>query len=445
MKNIFGKEEVLISCSSLRSINLNNAKLASPKQTNFAINNKSFLLLTKRVNDLIEKNAIKIAGRVKKRFWNGKKTDINKMIVEILMARRYRGGTRENNGFNILYQKVSERTKQNLPIRLTISLFPCKIPNLLKSAGQLPDLADLASLARLKEISLAVKQIYPSGAKFIVLMDGYRFKEILNFPDGIIHDYQIGMQLFSKSLNLSENVELVDYVETLDKFLPTEIKSKKKEIFLRTKAEYERVFGKGCDLKKPLSAISKLLDSAKDKELANKFIALYMSLIYCLYVPEIRTFEDGDSLTLRVFGDIFNFKDTDKSLSTIRKRIVQNTWDFTIKYISEIVSGRLTKPVEYIYPDSIRCDMHNITDRLTLYPVNRSTKLSSFHGSGYIDKNLNINVGLRVVLTTNNYLPVYGKIFGLDYSRQPFLYLNPEIANTNKNFDKNLVASLQIR
>ena len=72
------------------------------------------------------------------------------MVVEVLMARRYRGGTRESSGFDILYQKVSDRIKENLPIRLTISLFPCKIPNLLKSADLLPDLADLASFGKIK-------------------------------------------------------------------------------------------------------------------------------------------------------------------------------------------------------------------------------------------------------------------------------------------------------
>lgn len=445
MKNIFSKNEVLISCSSLRSIDLKTSKLVTEEKANIAIDDKSFLLLSEKLNKLIEKNSFKTAERVKKKFWNGKKTDLNRMIVEVLMARRYRGGTRESSGFDILYQKVSDRTKGNLPIRLTISLFPCKIPNLLKNAGLLPDLADFASLARLKEICLAVKHIYPVGAKFIVLMDGYRFKEILNFPDEIINKYQETLQLFSRHLNLEGCVELVDYTETLDKLLPEETKFEKRKIFLKTRAEYTKMFGENIDLKDPMLGISKILNSAKDKELANKFVALYMSLIYCIYVPEIKSSKNQDNLTLRVFEDIFNFKDSSEKINILRQKIVQDTWNFTINYISEIVSGRLTKPVEYIYPDSIRCDMHNIIDRLTLYPVNRSTKLSSFHGSGYVDKNFDINVGLRIVLTTNGYLPVYGKIFNSDYSNQPFLYLDPTLAKEAKKFDIRFINSLRIK
>ena len=205
------------------------------------------------------------------------------------------------------------------------------------------------------------------------------------------------------------------------------------------------MFGKYINLKDPLLNISKILSSAKDKELANKFIALYMSLIYCIYVHEIKSSKDKDNLTLHVFEDIFNFKNSSEKINILRQKIVHDTWSFTINYISEIVSGRLTKPVEYIYPDSIRCDMHNIIDRLTLYPINRSTKLSSFHGSGYVGKNFDINVGFRIMLTTKGYLPVYGKIFNSNYSHQPFFYLDPILTERFDKFDKNFIEALQIK
>ena len=167
---------------------------------------------------------------------------------------------------------------------------------------------------------MAVKYIYPVGAKFIVLMDGYRFKQILNFPDEIINKYQTTLLLFSKHLNLEGYVELVDYVKTLDKFLPEEIKFEKRKIFLKTRANYTKMFGKYINLKDPLLNISKILSSAKDKELANKFIALYMSLIYCIYVHEIKSSKDKDNLTLHVFEDIFNFKILVKKLIYLGKR-----------------------------------------------------------------------------------------------------------------------------
>lgn len=90
--------------------------------------------------------------------------------------------------------------------------------------------------------------------------------------------------------------------------------------------------------------------------------------------------------------------------------------------------------------------MHNIYGRLTLYTVNRSTRLSSFHSTGYVDKKGRISSSFRILLSNNNFTPVYGKILNCDYYSQPFFYLSCDYLNLfNRKLDLNLINSLQIK
>lgn len=156
----------------------------------------------------------------------------------------------------------------------------------------------------------------------------------------------------------------------------------------------------------------------------SKIIHLFYSLLYSNYFPYISNNCNADSVTKKIYKDIFSIYTRDKRLNECRKKVIQKTWRSTIDYIAEIASGRIVKPVEYVFPDSIRCDMHNIPDRLTLYSVDRSTPLTAFHGSGFIDTKLRIGTRYRILLQSEHFVPVYGMMCGCDYSTQPIFYIH---------------------
>lgn len=435
MKNIFSKGEILISCSSLRGLDLKMLNFDEISNSVLKINNSTLKLLCEKIISTVEQNSQKMSEMIYKRYSNGKKTDINKIILEILLARRYRGGKREDRDPELLYSKIKERTTKKLPIRLTISLYPCKIPNPLKSGGEFPDLGELISLARLKEIALSVEKIYSPGLKIIVLLDGFRFKKILHYSTKKIISYQSVLFKMLHSIDGEKYIELNDYNEVLNNNISKDELIKKNKLYMNFRKKYELIFGKMIDIKNPIEYINHLLNRSNNKEIINKFISLYMSLLYCSPIQVETKQLLKENFILKVFSDIFNFEDFDLNINNTRKKIVKKVWGDAINYIAEITSGRTIKPIEKIYPDSIRCDMHNIKSRLTLYSVDRSTKLTPFHSTGYVNDRGEISTKFRIQLVNGAYIPVYGIILGVNYQKQAFFYLS---SNYSKLFENKL-------
>lgn len=429
-ENIFGKQEVLISCSSLGGLfaTVFSPELHSKSQS---INQEQFDQLVANLKNELVKRSQQQASNILARLTVAGTKNINEIIREILLARRYRSGVRESNNPEGLLKLIEAKVAKQLPIELTISLYPCKIPNPLKTAGKLPDLGDLASLARLIEIAMTVKQVYKPGARVIVLMDGGRFEHILDFPKENITSYQEQLRKFLSVLEGEEYVELLDYMDLINQQLSEVERQQRQVLFTQQKAYYEGLFGSEVEASNIKNHLQKILLQSSNDGLAKKFVGLYESLLYSVYIPEIFAYRgrDRDSYCIKVFEAIYDVNSTDAEINKLRKKIIEHTWKYALNYIAEISTGRILKPVERVYPSSIRCDMHNIADRLTLYPVNRSTKLTSFHSTGYINKKGNISVALRASLLNKDYYPIYGQVLGENYQQQPFVYVHREFIN----------------
>ncbi len=433
VKNIFDKQEVLISCSSLNTLKLKDMSINN-NPVPIKIEDKGFQKLIDSIKNDIKTSSQNLSNAIFQKHFQGGNTDIDKIITEILLAKRYRGGKRELRNPALLYKKIKIKTDKNKPIELSISLYPCKIPNVLKTTGQSPDLADLISIARFMEIAMAIENVYVPGAKIIILTDGNRFKDILNFPSEYIDGYQEKIKIFIEALNGKRYIVFEDYISLIKNELGNQYTSKKNRLFLKVKKEYVNIFLPKIEAEKiEEHMLHIILSNKQNLELCQKFLDLYKSLIFSTYVKELdlKDKKSKEEVSMKVYEDIFNFSNSNKHILEIRKKIVEKTWEQTIDYISEITTGRLLKPVEKLYPESIRCDMHNISDRLTLYSVNRSTKLTSFHGTGYIDQKGHMSVALRILLD-NKYRPVFGTFLGLSYKNQPFFYIHSDLINNIK-------------
>lgn len=440
INTIFSKPEVLISCSSLRNLSVDKLVPLSEEKPVFIDENETSLLLRNIRIDIL-KNAHKTSEQIYSRH---PKESIDKLIVNILLSRRYKRGSRANNDPEMILDKVQKRIQNNQPIQLTISLFPCKIPNRLKSAGYSPDLAEIASISRLAEVCIAIKQIYDPGAEIIVLTDGKRFQDIMGFPKTIINQYQLALIKMPTLLGVSQYVKLIDYVDFLKQNLsPAKIKDKTNEYEV-LKREYTELIGEKIDLDNPTLFLEKLLRNKGSVEIIQKIIDLFHSLIYSIYIPEIERSIDPDTLTKAIYQDMFSVTHERSDTIALRRKTIEKTWNATVNYVAEIASGRIVKPVEYVFPDSIRCDMHNIPSRLTLYSVDRSTPLTAFHGTGFIDRKNRIGTRFRISLQSEKYRPVFGKLPEINYLNQPMFYAHDSLIDQNW-LKKNVIGNIHLR
>lgn len=428
LNRIFTQQEELISCSSLRKINT-EAFLCQDEERSVTITPRSIDSLFQTFKQNAVQNAQRIARNVLKQ---NPTASIEDLITNILLNRRYRRGKKQDNSPDMIHRLVKKRIADCNPIQLTISLFPCKIPNRLKSASHLPDLAEVASLARLAEIGHAVSNIYKPGVQIIILTDGQRFMHSLNFDIAILKKYQRQLNKILKALEVERYITILDYKNFLDKKVPRKILCEKNKKYQELRSEYIRLIGKTISLKNPLGFLSKMMETGHDFPIVSKIIYLYYSLIYSNYFPDIYNSTNADSLTKDVYRDIFNMNDKNTLVKKLRKKIVSETWKATLNYVAEIASGRLTKPIEHVFPESIRCDMHNIPDRLTIYSVDRSTPLTAFHGTGFVDTKLRVGVRFRASLQKEGFQPVYGKMLGVNYTKQPLFYIHKSLIVHNR-------------
>jgi hypothetical protein len=237
-------------------------------------------------------------------------------------------------------------------------------------------------------------------------------------------EYQKMLQTIVENLGVAQEISLIEYVDFLHTNLAPEKKIEKQDEYKKLRQEYVELVGETINPTKVEEYIKHLEKSHSESSVVHKIIHLFYSLLYSNYFPEISESSDSDELTRKVFEDIFDVSTEDNTLNDLRKKIITDTWTATIDYVAEIASGRVVKPVEFVFPESIRCDMHNIPDRLTLYPVDRSTTLTAFHGTGYIDHKLHPGVRYRISLQNEHFVPVYGKCCGVSYDDQPIFYIH---------------------
>jgi hypothetical protein len=76
-------------------------------------------------------------------------------------------------------------------VQLTVMAFPFKVPNPAKAGPrQMPDLAELAALARLSRLNAKAKSLYPPGLEIHIIHDGSYIADIFGIPLQEVRAYE---------------------------------------------------------------------------------------------------------------------------------------------------------------------------------------------------------------------------------------------------------------
>ncbi len=425
MKNSshFVSQETVLSSTSIRHLPLKEMGFAD-SPTRLQISHTKFLDILARLRIQIQTQSKKTTFNARKRL--GKNTVLGNIIYEILMSHEYRKSPKIYTSKTDFLYKINQSINANKPIELIIPLFPCKVHNRLKSLGIYPDFAEILSLLRLLEICLAIENIYQPGAFFIIMADGYRFQKPWNTPCEDIVEYQKKMVEFIKLINAEKYLKLFDYVETLEKKLPIDRKIKRGEDLLSAQKEYhiikeamEKVSSN--DYLKRLEVAMKLDPDFDSGNSEGRFVPLFKSTIYSIYFPEL-TNKKTDNQIKTLFEDIYTFEDLEYGKT--RKFILDMTLDSTIKYIVSVRSDRDIDPLRIIFPEALRCTIHSKPGQLGITTINKSTRIESWHGTGYIASNGKIGVDFRISLESEGFLPVYVEGDPFNMGDQPIFYSN---------------------
>ena len=132
-------------------------------------------------------------------------------------------GNRQNQRFittQDLKQSVTAAEEDGLPIQFVLPAFPFKDQNPFR-AGRAPashvDAGDVALLVRLHALALAIWQVYPFGAEWIVLSDGVAYSPIFQIQPKEAEVYKTCLREFRSRLNLERTVHIVDLQEATER------------------------------------------------------------------------------------------------------------------------------------------------------------------------------------------------------------------------------------
>ncbi|KAK5996448.1 Isocyanide synthase xanB [Cladobotryum mycophilum] len=95
---------------------------------------------------------------------------------------------------------IYSHVKSGIAVPMCLPAFPFKSPNSVnKVLGKLPDRAEELALAHLNGLCLAVKDIYPPGAKLTIISDGLVYNDLLGVPDKDVWAYGETLRALAKA------------------------------------------------------------------------------------------------------------------------------------------------------------------------------------------------------------------------------------------------------
>lgn len=109
--------------------------------------------------------------------------DLADRLFRLITAGTYRKGSLTGADSELLFQSMYpallRRVRLGEPIQLTLMAFPFKVPNPAKTGDRrLPDLAELAAVHRLRDLSRRVRSVWPAGLRIEIIHDGRLLGEL---------------------------------------------------------------------------------------------------------------------------------------------------------------------------------------------------------------------------------------------------------------------------
>lgn len=310
--------------------------------------------------------------------WDNVKSAVNKRktmsekILAILTHKEITMNKREELKKNreMFLEKIDYFTKRKKPIIFTVIQIAFKIPNPLKIERTTPDLGELAFLRQLYDLTRFIQKIYEPGARIVIFGESYIFYNIVNISKKESENYFKTIKKWINLLGWRKNLVLLD-LKKLEKKVP----------------------GFRQEYRKNLNILEKGWESndrnirTEIKKVAN---TLYLSL-------NTRKLKIGNLMNL------FNRAVKNKDLEQKRQVLYNKALKKAFPYIAYHQTVKTSGLGELIFPHNIKLSFTYGENKLSIYPINKRTKLYPYHGVPLLDKNKKLTIKYEIdVLRSKN-------------------------------------------
>lgn len=342
-------------------------------------------------------------------------------LHHVFTRKQFLKGSRSHYRYADMCRDAEPFVRSGQPIDVVLLGFPVKqCLNRLKASGPLPDLAEFGAVARLRELSQAVRAVYPPGLHFHILTDGRHFRRR---PVAVTEAYSKKLREYVGLAGIGECTT----VEEIDTVARQRIGPDATADRSRRSAGYRSELAgmlDGFDITdnplRTLEAIDEFAERAEGplRGVLGLFRDILMSVVYSVPVP-VPAGVDRLAWSSVVYADLYNLTDRGVSSEVRRTRaaVLRRAWHTVIRYLATL---RVDEELGYeqMFGNRIRLTVSAAMPGRCGFTYLGGSGLLPWQGTGVVDRRGYLAVDFAVSMFDQGFVPVHSPLLG---SRQPWL------------------------
>lgn len=304
------------------------------------------------------------------------------------------------------------------PIQIVLPGFPVKqADSRLKAFGHRPDLAELAVLIRLGELSQAIEAFHPPGLRIAALSDGLHFR---SRPAHLVHEYAAVLRDYLDLAGGGAVIDLLDVDESAARRLGADLPQRRGALRHRYREAYREALAAGDLLVDPLWTLAAaartdptpVLVAAVGGSGGPGFVDMFRSILHSVDLPAPAG-HDQQAWSKQVYADPYGLHDTSApaEIRDGRRRLLGTVWRDTIDYMSGLLADR-ELGYDRVYPERIRMTLSTpAAGRCGFAPLGGAAVLP-WHGTAALNRRGEVSVDFAISLCDQGFVPVYSPLLG---------------------------------
>ncbi len=339
----------------------NAALLGNRFEIPFSVTDRSRLLLNREDIDILRMKSMIDEAVEWKRVIVEKETEnvLEKRLFKVLATGYYRYGPIHfiEESWDKNKEKIGKAETQWVPIFLTLSFFPAKAPNPLKTfwnSSAAIDIGELASVLRFYEIASLMSKFHEPGVRFLIVFDWLKYHQVFGIPAEEARQYSENIKKLIKYLGIEDYFQFIEETE----MYPSYHETKKAENIEDTRRRYD----------------------AKDSEIFPLIEKLRQSAAFSVnvrWIPLDQLFAVYDTSLERP---------SDSTIEDLRRSISMRALDAAIQYQGTYRTpydlGVFDRITEWL--QALRCTVHPKEWQIGLYGVHEAVRVFPHHGQWFL-------------------------------------------------------------
>lgn len=348
---------------------------------------KKYILTNFDLKNFVKKKLFHLNYKDLKKSIYSKKKVSEKIFSFLTNKDLFSGSQKEVKKYKKLFiSQFDYFIKKKQPIVFNVTQFAFKIPNPLKTNNTLPDLGELAFLSQFYDITKVIKDVYSPGAKIIIYGESYVFNKVVGLTFKEADLYYRTISKWIVDLGWNNNLVLYD-LKKLSKKIPD------------FNQEYKN------NLNKLRNGLLEKKGSAF-QEIENTVTTMCSSI-------NVRRF-DIETLA-KIYGKNNKF---DKKILALRKKIFLKAVRNSLPYLAYHKTINTSQLSNILFPNSIKLSFTYGPKKISLYTINKESKLYPYHGVPVLGKKGKVIIKYEFDVLRNKKVATYY----IASQNEPFFY-----------------------